>query len=154
MGLSLPESVGPVLHRLFQSAQAVGGAVRSETSLGRGAASIPSAAVRLAAKVLGSLEGRSAMVLGAGDMGITTLRCLLSEGISDVQVANRTLGRAQETVAQIGGRAISLEAVWEAISDVDILVTSFAARGPRHRPSTRRGAGRGRASRHLPLQHR
>jgi glutamyl-tRNA reductase len=84
----------------------------------------------LAAKVLGSLEGRSAMVLGAGDMGITTLRCLLSEGISDVLVANRTLGRAQETVAQIGGRAISLEAVWEAISDVDILVTSTSAAEP------------------------
>jgi glutamyl-tRNA reductase len=130
LGLSLPESVGPVLHRLFQSAQAVGGAVRSETSLGRGAASIPSAAVRLAAKVLGSLEGRSAMVLGAGEMGITTLRCLLSEGISDVLVANRTLGRAQETVAQIGGRAISLEAVWEAISGVDILVTSTSAAEP------------------------
>jgi glutamyl-tRNA reductase len=182
LGLSLPDSVGPVLHRLFQSAQAVGGAVRSETSLGRGAASIPSAAVRLAAKVFGSLEGRSAMVLGAGEMGITTLRCLLSEGISDVLVANRTLDRAQETVAQIGGRAISLEDVWEAVFEVDILVTStsaaeplvtrdklessrgqagsftragrFAARGPRHRPSTRCGAGCERASRHLPLQHR
>jgi len=130
LGLSLPDSVGPVLHRLFQSAQAVGGAVRSETSLGRGAASIPSAAVRLAAKVFGSLEGRSAMVLGAGEMGVTTLRCLLSEGISDVLVANRTLDRARETVAQIGGRAISLEDVWEAISDVDILVTSTSAAEP------------------------
>lgn len=130
LGLSLPDSVGPVLHRLFQSAQAVGGAVRSETSLGRGAASIPSAAVRLAAKVFGSLEGRSAMVLGAGEMGITTLRCLLSEGISEVLVANRTLDRARETVAQIGGRAISLEAVWEAMHDVDILVTSTSAAEP------------------------
>jgi glutamyl-tRNA reductase len=130
LGLSLPDSVGPVLHRLFQSAQAVGGAVRSETSLGRGAASIPSAAVRLAAKVFGSLEGRSAMVLGAGEMGITTLRCLLSEGISDVLVANRTLDRAQETVAQIGGRAISLEDVWEAVFEVDILVTSTSAAEP------------------------
>ncbi|MEJ2319107.1 MAG: glutamyl-tRNA reductase [Gemmatimonadales bacterium] len=130
LGLSLPDTVGPVLHRLFQSAQAVGGAVRSETSLGRGAASIPSAAVRLAAKVFGSLEGKSAMVLGAGEMGITTLRCLLSEGISDVLVANRTLDRARETVAQIGGRAISLEAVWEAIFDVDILVTSTSAAEP------------------------
>jgi glutamyl-tRNA reductase len=130
MGLSLPDSVGPVLHRLFQSAQAVGGAVRSETSLGRGAASIPSAAVRLAAKVFGSLEGKSAMVVGAGEMGVTTLRCLLSEGISDVLVANRTLDRAKETVAQIGGRAISLEDVWGTISDVDIVVTSTSAAEP------------------------
>lgn len=130
LGLSLPDSVGPVLHRLFQSAQAVGGAVRSETALGMGAASIPSAAVRLAIKVFGSLEGRRAMVLGAGEMGITTLRCLLAEGVSDVLVANRTLDRARETVAQIGGRPISLEDFWQTISDVDILVTSTAAAEP------------------------
>src|SRR5579872_4307481 len=36
---------GPVLHRLFQSALLVGARVRSETKLGTGTASVPSAAV-------------------------------------------------------------------------------------------------------------
>lgn len=129
-GRALPESVGPVLHRLFQSAQAIGGAVRSETRLGQGAASIPSAAVQLAIKVFGSLEGRRSMVLGAGEMGIATLRCLLAEGVSDVRVANRTLERARATVAEIGGEAVSMDGFWDALPDVDILVTSTASARP------------------------
>ena len=39
---------GPVLNRLFQSALKVAGRVRTETLVGRGAASVSSAAVQLA----------------------------------------------------------------------------------------------------------
>ena len=60
--------VGPLLSRLFQHALAVGGKVRSETHLGTGAASIPSAAVELARKIFGPLKGLNALVLGAGEM--------------------------------------------------------------------------------------
>src|SRR5262245_48725611 len=41
-------AAGPVLHRLFQAALGAGGRVRSETPLGTGSASIPSACVDLA----------------------------------------------------------------------------------------------------------
>ena len=65
--LSRPAS-GAVLNRLFQAALLVGGRVRSETALGRGAMSVSSAAVQLAKKIFGSLTGKRAMVLGAGEM--------------------------------------------------------------------------------------
>ena len=55
---------GPVMHRLFQSALLVGARVRSETKLGNGAASVPSAAVAVAGKIFGDLAGRSALILG------------------------------------------------------------------------------------------
>jgi glutamyl-tRNA reductase len=42
---------GPVLARLFETALRVGGRVRSETKLGAGAASVPSAAIELARKI-------------------------------------------------------------------------------------------------------
>jgi glutamyl-tRNA reductase len=130
VGRSLPASVGPVLHRLFQSALAVGGDVRSKTRLGYGAASVPSAAVQLAIKVFGSLAGRTAMVLGAGEMGVATLKCLLAEGVSDVLIANRTLERARLTAASVGARPLSMEGFREALPHVDILVTSTAAAQP------------------------
>ncbi len=60
---------GAVLSRLFQTALMVAGRVRSETGIGRGAASTSSAAVQLASKIFGSLNGRHAMVLGAGGDG-------------------------------------------------------------------------------------
>src|SRR6185295_12360509 len=56
---------GPVLHRLFQSALLVGARVRTETKLGTGTASVPSAAVSVATKIFGDLTGRSAIILGA-----------------------------------------------------------------------------------------
>src|SRR5438132_8224076 len=52
---------GPVLHRLFQSALLVGARVRSETGLGMGAASAPSAAV---ASPLEILPARAAAAAG------------------------------------------------------------------------------------------
>src|SRR2546428_12769804 len=54
---------GPVLHRLFQTALSVGARVRSETALGTGAASAPSAAVALAGEIFGLLAGGPPVVL-------------------------------------------------------------------------------------------
>jgi glutamyl-tRNA reductase len=122
--------VGPVLHRLFQTAFSVGGRVRSETGLGAGAASVPSAAVELAKKIFGSLRGRRALVLGAGEMSETTLECLRREGVHTALVANRTLARACELAERWGGEAVGWERYDAALPDVDIVVASTAAPHP------------------------
>lgn len=124
------ESVGPVLHRLFQSAQAAGGEVRSRTKVSQGAASVPSAAVELAGKVFGSLEGRTAMVLGAGKMGEMTLRCLRDEGVEGILVASRTLGHARQVSGRVGGTAIPYPEFWDRLPEVDVVVTSTSAPHP------------------------
>jgi glutamyl-tRNA reductase len=122
--------VGPVLHRLFQSAFSVGGRVRSDTALGVGAASVPSASVELAKKIFGSLKGRRALVLGAGEMSETTLECLRGEGVRTAVVANRTYERARELVARWGGEAVHWDDFATALRDVDIVVSSTAAPHP------------------------
>ena len=82
--------VGPALSRLFETALRVGARVRSETRLGSGAASIPTAAVALAREVLGSLDGRHAVVIGAGEMSALAIQCLRSEGLASTTVISRT----------------------------------------------------------------
>lgn len=119
--------MGPNLSRLFETALRVGGSVRSETALGMGAASVPSAAIRLARKIFGSLEGRRALVLGAGEMSALALDCLLAEGARSVVVANRTVGRAQELVERTGGAAIPFEELVEWLPETDIIATATAA---------------------------
>src|SRR5207245_746421 len=94
---------GPVLHRLFQSALLVGARVRSETGLGMGAASAPSAAVALAGKIFNRLAGRSALILGAGDMAELAATCLAAEGVRVTLVANRSYERAQAIAEAQGG---------------------------------------------------
>jgi len=120
---------GPVLHRLFQSALLVGARVRSETALGRGAASAPSAAVALAGKIFGDLQGRQALILGAGDMAELAAACLVDAGVRVTLVANRTPERARAVADRLGGGAAaqSLDDAWEHFAVADIVITSTAA---------------------------
>ncbi|MBA3670559.1 MAG: glutamyl-tRNA reductase [Gemmatimonadaceae bacterium] len=121
---------GPVLNRLFQSALLTGGRVRSETTLGHGALSVSSAAVQLAKKIFGSLQGRRAMVLGAGEMAELALAALQQEGGRAAIVANRTFERAEALAAQYGATAVRYDEAWSALAEVDVLLCSTAAPRP------------------------
>lgn len=118
---------GPVLHRLFQSALLVGARVRSETELATGAASAPSAAVVVAAKIFTQLAGRSALILGAGDMAELAATCLVSEGVRVTLVANRTYERARAIADELHARALPLDEAWDHFADTDIVLSSTAA---------------------------
>jgi glutamyl-tRNA reductase len=118
---------GPVLHRLFQSALLVGARVRSETGLGTGAASAPSAAVAVAAKIFTQLAGRAALILGAGDVAELAAQCLVSEGVRVTVVANRTYERARAIADELHAHALPLDEAWEHFADADIVLCSTAA---------------------------
>lgn len=125
-----PDNVGPVLHRLFQTALSAGGEVRDRTRIAEGAASVPAAAVRLAGKVFGSLEGRRAAVIGAGEMGEMTLSAFLDRGIEEARVASRTLERARRTAEKVGAGSVAYQNLLESLDAIDILVTSTSAPHP------------------------
>jgi len=121
---------GPILNRMFQSALLAGSRAREETGIGRGAASVSSAAVQLAKKIFGGLGGRRAMVLGAGDVAEIALECLLSEGVRVAIVANRTHERARSLADRHGATAMHYDQCWESLRDVDVLICSTAAPVP------------------------
>ncbi len=119
--------VGPFLSRLFQHALAVGGKVRSETSLGAGAASIPSAAAELARKIFGPLRGLSALVLGAGEMAELSLECLIGEGARGTVVASRSEERARGVARRVGSDFARFEDFPRLLRKADIVVSATAA---------------------------
>ena len=125
-----PRVVGPVLARLFETALFVGGRVRTETKLGVGAASVPSAAVELARKIFGSLRGRRTVVVGAGEMSELTLQCLMAEGVSSAVVANRSEQRARALVARLGGQVATFADLPGLLADADIVACATAAPHP------------------------
>jgi len=118
---------GPVLHRLFQTALHVGSRVRTETGLGMGTASAASAAVAVAGKIFGDLAGRTALILGAGDMAELAATCLTDQGVQVTLVANRTQERARAIAERLGARALSLDEAWPHFSTADIALCSTAA---------------------------
>ena len=121
---------GAVLNRLFQSSLLVAGRVRSETALARGAASVSSAAVQLAKQIFGSLVGRRAMVLGAGEMAELALESFASQGVRTSIVANRTFERAEQLAARYGAVAMHYEECWRSLAEIDVMVCSTASPRP------------------------
>jgi glutamyl-tRNA reductase len=121
---------GPILNRMFQTALLAGARAREETGIGRGAASVASAAVQLSKKIFGGLKGRRAMILGAGDVAEIALECLLNEGVRVAIVANRTYEHAQTLAVRHGATAMHYDECWESLKDVDVLLCSTASHVP------------------------
>ena len=123
-------TAGPILTRLFESALATGGRVRAHTELGSGSASIPTAAVELARKIFGHLRGRTAAVVGSGEMSRLALECLHSEGVTEATVVSRTQERARDMAEQMKARASAHENMPQLLKEVDLVITATAAPHP------------------------
>ena len=115
------------LNLLFRHAVEVGKRARTETAIGRSTASVSHAAVEMARDRLGTLAGRTVLVVGAGEMGEGIVVALAAAGAGEVLVANRTLARAEELADRVGGSAISLDAVAAALPFADVVLTSTGA---------------------------
>jgi glutamyl-tRNA reductase len=124
-------AVGPSLNRLFHSSFAVGKRVRTETGLGSGTVSVGFAAVALARKIFGELEGRSVLVIGAGEMGKLTARHMKSQGVHRITIVSRTFAHAARTAQAIGGAsAASWQEIDAALAESDIVITATGAGTP------------------------
>lgn len=121
---------GTIFHQLFDRTLSVGKAVRHETGIGDNAVSISYAAVELAKKIFETLEQRTAMVVGAGEMSELTARHLLRQGIAAVFVANRTAERAEKLAQALHAKAIPWESMAEHLVHTDIVVSSTGASQP------------------------
>ena len=121
-------SLGPTLHRLFREALNAGKAARSQTAIGGASVSVATAAVAMAKQHVGSLSGKTVVLIGAGQMGQTTAKRLKLEGAVTLVVANRTHERALEMIERLGiGEAIELPSIVEAIKNADVVITSTGA---------------------------
>jgi glutamyl-tRNA reductase len=116
-----------VLNSLFQKAIYVGKKVRTETAIDQHPVSVSYAAVELAKKILGSLEEKTVLVVGAGEIGDLTTKYLLQNGVSSVIVSNRSYEKAVEMASLLDGRAVKFDALGEELKNADIVISCTAA---------------------------
>ena len=121
---------GPVLRKLFDWSFNVGKRVRSETALGEGAVSISFAAVQLARKIFGRLEGRRVLVVGAGEISTLTAQHLRAHGVAEVVITSRTAAHAQALATDVGGHWVPWEGLTGALNSADIIVTATGSQRP------------------------
>jgi glutamyl-tRNA reductase len=121
---------GPLTNRLFAAALSTGKRVRSETGIGASRVSIPSVAVDLALSVLGGLQDRHVVVLGAGETSELTARALAEQGAGTFFVANRHADRARSLAQRFGGRVVGLDGLPEQLLAADIVLCSTSSPHP------------------------
>jgi glutamyl-tRNA reductase len=142
-------ATGPVLNRLFQGALEVGKRVRSETELGTRPMSVASAGVKLAERIFGKMNERSALVLGAGTISEQVVNQLRDRGIARIFIMNRSRERADELAIRIGGKVVGW-GEWEtALKMADVVVSSVASEEPVLRRETLQAAMSARGNRAL-----
>jgi glutamyl-tRNA reductase len=120
-------TAGRILNRLVHHAFRVAKRVRTETGIGANAVSISYMAVELGKKIFNSLEGRTALMIGAGEMAELSVRHLLNAGVTRVLLANRTEERADRLATELGAQKIEFESLSEYLADADIIICSTAA---------------------------
>jgi len=122
-------ATGVLLNRLTHHAFQVAKRVRSETEIAGNAVSVSYAAVELAKKIFGSLKGRSALLIGAGEMSELAARHLIRQGAGNIFIANRTMARAQQMAEEFHGAAVPFDDFPSFLPEVDIVIASTGAPG-------------------------
>lgn len=121
------KTAGVIMNKLFHKAFSVAKRIRTETKIGSSAVSISYAAVELAKKIFGTLDGKIVMLIGAGEMAELAARHLLSNGVQEILVANRTYERAIEMAKGFNGTPIMFREFTHYLKKVDIVIASTAA---------------------------
>jgi len=120
-------TAGRILNRLVHHAFRVAKRVRTETGIGANAVSISYMAVELGKKIFNSLEGHTALLIGAGEMAELSARHLLNAGVSRVLLANRTEERAGRLAAELGAETVNFAELSRYLVEADVIICSTAA---------------------------
>jgi glutamyl-tRNA reductase len=123
-------TAGPGLELLFRTAITAGRRARVETAIGANPATASSMALALAEGALGDLRNANLLVVGAGRIGLQTLKAAEGRGIARIAVANRTRDRAAEVAGRFGAETHDLDGLAEALAGADVVVSATASETP------------------------
>ena len=115
------------LNLLFRYALESGKRARTETGISRSTASVAHAAAEMSEEILGTLQGKRVLVVGAGEMGEGVAGALSRAGTESITVLNRTAARAQVLATKIGARVSDFSNLESELGTVDVVVTCTGA---------------------------
>ena len=119
--------VGPALNAVLQQALRVAKRVHTETSIDLVSGSLVQAGLTRAEAELGGLGDLSVLVVGAGGMGALAATTAARAGARTVVIANRNHDRARSVAERVGGTALPLSRLVEALAAADVVISSTGA---------------------------
>lgn len=118
---------GVVLNRLLHRTFFVAKRIRTETGIGDHAVSISYAAVELGRKIFGTLQNKTVLLIGAGEMAELAVEHLIRNKAGDIYVANRTFENGVSLAKKFNGRALRYEEITDCLKFIDIIISSTGA---------------------------
>lgn len=121
------KTIGKRLHKIFQKSFQAAKWIRTNTALNQGQVSIGNIIVELASRIFGHLEKSTVLVIGAGQVGLQTAKCLYSRQVKQLTIASRTLEKAKTVAAQIDANAVIFSGKADQIALFDIIICSTSS---------------------------
>ncbi len=118
------------LHRLMQHVFRAHKRSRSETSLGKGAATTAYAAVKFASETFDNLKDKNVLLVGTGKIGKVTCKNLLSSGAGNLTLINRSRDRAEFVAERFNLEVQDWKALPQEIAKADLVIVATAAQEP------------------------
>ncbi|WP_436774144.1 glutamyl-tRNA reductase [Yinghuangia sp. YIM S09857] len=123
------DTAGRILNDLVQQALRVGKRAHSETDIDRAGQSLVTVGLEQAELVGGHVAGGRALVVGAGSMSALAAATLQRQGAGTILITNRTYERAEHLADQVGGRAVPMAALQDALTSADLVISCTGATG-------------------------
>ncbi|MEM1094608.1 MAG: glutamyl-tRNA reductase [Bacteroidota bacterium] len=125
--LQQAEAAGVVdarLRALAQFALKAGRRARAETDLSKNPVSVSSVAVRMAERHLGTLEGKTVVIVGLGETGNLAVKAIQSRSIGRLILINRTFEKAEAQAPGLDAEAVPIFALPQALAEADVVFTA------------------------------
>ncbi|MDN5744142.1 MAG: glutamyl-tRNA reductase [Nocardioidaceae bacterium] len=122
-------TVGPALNVLFQQALRVGKRTRAETDIDKVAPSLVTAGLDEITRLVGPVEGKSVLVVGAGAMAGLATATTSRLGAGRLAVANRSSVNADRLAQQYAAESVPLEGLMAALASADIVISCTGSSG-------------------------
>lgn len=122
--------IGQSLGHLFPFVFSVAKRIRTETEIGRSPVSVASTAVNLAKQQLQDLTRCNVLLVGAGETMELAAEHLVTFGVNNIWVANRTPERAEVLAEKFNAKSIVIRDIPNHLADIDIIISSTASQLP------------------------
>lgn len=119
-------ALGPLLTQAFSQAFFTAKRVRNETNIGKNAVTVSFAAVELAQKVFGKLDGINCVLIGAGETSELAALHFKQKG-AKITVVNRSLDNASLLAKKYSCQAFDLAKITELLEFSDVVLASTNA---------------------------
>ena len=124
------DALGSTLGLAFQETFSIAKEVRTDTAIGENPVSVAYAAVTLAERIFSNLASLNVLLIGAGRTVELVAKHLAEKEVTEIVVANRTLGNAMKVANQFDGHGALLSEIPELLVSADIVVSSTNSQLP------------------------